>query len=119
MKVFVVTNGEYSDYRIEAILSTQEKATEAQKLYRSGNSIEEWEVDDLPEYPKGQLAFMVAMDMGGDAIVEGVSIMSMDTAYPDRPYGDSQRMSFQMWATDEQHAIKIANEEAGKSNRQR
>ena len=45
MKVYVVTDGEYSDFHIEAIFTDEKKA----KLYAAThycNDIEEWETDE-------------------------------------------------------------------------
>lgn len=48
MKVYVVTSGEYSDYKIEAIFSTKEKAEEC-SLWTPRSEIEEYEVDKKDE----------------------------------------------------------------------
>ena len=52
MTLYVVTEGEHSDYHIVGIYSTKEKA-EKVKIYHSTlyewPDIEEWEMDDIPE----------------------------------------------------------------------
>ena len=48
MKVYIVTNGEYSDYMIEKVFSNCEAAEEYKKWHHISNSIEEYEVYDEP-----------------------------------------------------------------------
>ena len=62
MQVFVVTSGEYSDYGINAIFSTKEKAQEYIdrmefcSSYEEYYNIHEWTVDDVPtEIPTNDL----------------------------------------------------------------
>lgn len=51
MKVYVVTDGSYSDYHIVSIFSTKEKADIHAALLNSSNyqeaNVEEWDVDDI------------------------------------------------------------------------
>lgn len=47
MKVYVVTEGEYSDYEVDKIFSTKEKAEKYQAAHSTTNVyIEEYEIDD-------------------------------------------------------------------------
>ena len=48
MKVYVVTEGSYSDYAIEKVFSNKQAAEEFKKWRRIQNDIEEWEVYDEP-----------------------------------------------------------------------
>ena len=48
MKVYVVTEGSYSDYAIEKVFSNRQAAEEFKKWRRIHNDIEEWEVYDEP-----------------------------------------------------------------------
>lgn len=52
MKVYIVTNGEYSDYMIEKVFSNREAAEEFKKWHHISNDIEEYEVYDEPFGPK-------------------------------------------------------------------
>ena len=45
-KIYIVTSGEYSDYQINAVFSTGEKAEEYVDAYGSDYRIEEYPVDD-------------------------------------------------------------------------
>lgn len=48
MKVYIVTDGYYSDYTIEKVFSNREAAEEYKKWHRISNGIEEYEVYDEP-----------------------------------------------------------------------
>lgn len=48
MKVYIVTDGEYSDYMIQKVFSNREAAEEYKKWHNIYNAIEEYEVHDLP-----------------------------------------------------------------------
>jgi hypothetical protein len=48
MKVYIVTNGEYSDYMIEKVFSNRPAAEEFKKWHNIRNEIEEYEIYDEP-----------------------------------------------------------------------
>ena len=110
MKVYLVTDGSYSDYHLCCVCSSKEKADHAKKFYAATNDIEEYELDALPDHPQGMFWYSVRMDRNGDT--HAVEIENGDYTHADewRPYGDNETVSFDMWATDEKHAVKIANE---------
>lgn len=56
MKVFLVSTGSYSDYNVEGIFSTYEKANDFKNYIRYANDIEEYELD-MP-YEKNILVIM-------------------------------------------------------------
>jgi hypothetical protein len=51
MKVYIVTDGIYSDYHIEAVFTDKEKA-EAFAAIHTYNNVEEWDADEL--LPEGK-----------------------------------------------------------------
>ena len=110
MKVYVVTDGAYSDYRVLCICSTKEKALRAKSLYCAENDIAEYELDQMHEHPEGMFWYCVSMLSSGDGA--DVRKESIEYTHKDkwRPYGDGHLVSFYMWAKDDEHAIKIANE---------
>lgn len=109
MKIYAVSNGSYSDYRIEGIYSTKEKAEEAHRLYAADNDIEEYELDAMPEHPPGMLRYYVKMNAAGNAEAK-TKDASLMPKWKWSPYGDGESVGFNVWASDETHAIKIANE---------
>lgn len=110
-KVYLVTAGEYSDYHLCSVHSSIEKAESAKKLFDSENDIEEFEIDVLPDHPEGHFPYCVFMDEEGDS--SSVVRQSAEYFKPEsgRPTTDGKTVAFSMWAKDETHAIKIANEQ--------
>lgn len=132
MKIYLVSDGAYSDYRIIGAFSSVEKATAARDYYAS-NEIEEFEVDaPIPDHPPGTYLYAVSMKRDGEVI-------SCDRDTPDdyytcvvtwipveshqNPDGSSRPITFQddlesrvayflfkVWAKSKEGAIKIANE---------
>jgi hypothetical protein len=111
-KVYMVSRGSYSDYRILGIYSTQEKADRALEVY-AADEIEEVELDAIPETPPGMLAWWVDMTEAGD-IKQGPhrrdplddvhTSWRMALGYADVP----PRAFFDVWARDADHAAKVA-----------
>lgn len=107
MKIYILTSGGYSDYRVEGVFSTEEKALYAKRLLMA-DEIDEWEVDEIPEHPIGLLRYWVRMNADGNQVYSG---QDGNFSKPDwEPGRFDKYVVFHMWASDEQHAIKIANE---------
>lgn len=120
-KIYIVTSGSYSDYRVRAVCSTREKAEHTATLIgeRNDGAVEEFTLDDIPDVPPGRLLWMVWMDVDGNSEVYQGDALSADPVNkwcPPHTWGGmsgyqfSERASFQIWARDETHALKIANE---------
>lgn len=117
MKVYIVTAGEYSDYRIERVFSTKDKAQEY--LNHLGNthnaSMGEYILDK--ETPHGLFAYCVYIDeKDGSSSSELVSFNKIDGyrrknafQYHDNRNGNKFYW-FNIEARDATHAIKIASE---------
>ena len=114
--IYLVSDGEYSDYTVFGLYSTLEKAKQAQELYDAGY-IEEFELDHFPPHPPGELLWGVWMKDSGDIkTVERIKargefspFSSFRTLFEGRyPKTDGRRM--EIWARDKDHAIKIASE---------
>lgn len=109
MKLFVVTSGEYSDFKISGIYSSKEKAEWARKLFATENQIEEWELDSIPIHPSGMLLFMVRMEKSG--MVRDFGTVNASDKLPHwSPAIEIPAVDFVVWARDIEHATKIANE---------
>ena len=104
--IYLVTDGCYSDYRVLCVCSTRELAEEAKKLYMADNDIEEYVLDGLPEHPPGMLFYSVRMNAQGDTEIVERSAASDESWNP----SSSGYVAFRVWAYDDQHAVKIANE---------
>ena len=116
MKIYIVSDGDYSDYHIIGIYSTREKAEYAKSLYLSENKIWETTLDYLPEHPNGCLPYFVRMDSEGNVKHSGredpdvISGCKWGAYYLKEEGVEKLEFFFKMWATDEEHAIKIASE---------
>ena len=117
-KIYIVTQGEYSDYRICGVFDDKDLAG---KFITSFNSpsyhdvmmIEEWNLNPYaPELKEGHKPFFVRMKKNGDTI---------EIELRDAPYGfdgGATTEKFDMlkniqvycFAKDKQHAVKITNE---------
>jgi len=112
--IYLVTDGCYSDYRVLGAFSDKNKAEYAKMLMMADNDIEEYELDYIPDHPKGHLLYYVAMnDMSGDVKECGQTPIGYNEwTWQPSCYNDDDDMyhTYIMWATDTKHAIKIANE---------
>jgi len=120
-KVFVVTEGEYSDCRNVGVFTTREKAEERVQSCRDCPQIEEFILDNNENLP-GHLKMMhVIMNREGVALrvsfsgcygrEDGVCYGPIsDTIYPSGFGPQHGAYEFHVLALDEKHAIKIANE---------
>ena len=108
-KVYVVSDGWYSEYQIKGIFSTRQKAEELQKHFSCPNDIEELELDPEVPYPKDVLAFRIEFDTDGN-IVFTRRLDSED--FKERTGNRFQQdgVLCNVWARDEEHAVKIATD---------
>lgn len=125
MKVYAVNSGIYSDYRIHAMFSTKEKATEFMFFFHDSdyNEIEEYTLD--PPYvdlkKRGYSIWFILMLR--DGTVEKVIRREGDGYETDMPLiwertkvpayrgkGVPDCLRDEVWAKSEKHAIKIVNE---------
>lgn len=111
-KVYLVTDGDYSDYHVLGVFSSREKADHAKRLYAACNNVEEYELDAVPESPPGLLAYVVLMEISGDVKdLWQESVAGFKSRWhPGDLYGSAPVAWFRIRARDEQHAVKIANE---------
>lgn len=114
MKVYLVTEGDYSDYHVIGVYSTQEKANEAKELHMSTNDLEEYEVDHIAEgYVQGMKKYSIVMDRDGN-LLESYYYGPVSAAYgristATKIHG-LNGFNTHMWAESMEHAVKIANE---------
>ncbi len=113
MKIYTLEDGEYSDYNIEAMFSTKKKAEEYQVWRNSHTSkgpgeIKVWNVDETNEYYNKKYSAYVIRFVKLTSEVKEIRLadVGVDTGFID------VRDNFiaYIWARDEKHAVKIANE---------
>jgi hypothetical protein len=123
--VYLVSAGEYSDYRILRVFSTEEEADAFAKWFYEVNhhgygsdarvepmGIDTWDVTT----PTDRKPFNVYIDMWGDADVYRGFAHDTEDIKPTTAIIHSDRrentlkLFVSVWAKDEGHAAKIANE---------
>lgn len=70
MKVYVITKGEYSDYRICGVATDPEKADALAKFYSDRYDtaeVEEYDTEDNPDLTEGKKVFRMRFDRYGNA----------------------------------------------------
>ena len=114
---YVVTSGSYSDYGIDGVFSTKEKAQEfIDMVIEAGHSnepgIEEWEIDGdyLPHgFQRGLKSFCIRMKENGDAVeCNQNTVYGMNHGNP--AWDVNNDLFMWVYAKDEKHAVKIVNE---------
>ena len=106
--IYVVTEGCYSDYSICGVYSTKEKAEHAKVVWLDSD-IEEYELDDL-ESKSNMFFYEVQMDVNGNTRKVSKTRPTIDAWWPCGGMQGDGFCSFFMWADNEKHAVKIANE---------
>lgn len=115
--IYVLTEGEYSDYRIVALYSTLELAQAAQK-HCPDSRIEEYELDaiKIPEHPPGYTAWIVSINTKINSIYYVGQADSLFGHFePKEVYyeggghdGELNTLQVHCWARNEEHSRKIA-----------
>ncbi|MFH1740207.1 MAG: hypothetical protein ABIH23_14460 [bacterium] len=116
-KVLVVTDGEYSDYRVEAVFSEDKRDLAEIYRQRYGGEIEEYELNPAEQQLReGWSHWLVRMDRDGNIpphyepsssfTDESKSKVYIRNAHPSRELIGT----FHVKAQSAEHAIKIANE---------
>ncbi len=122
--VWVIEHGQYSDYSVIGVYTTKEKAqlvcdTINKDIIYDEATIAEWPLDPAAdELANGMSRYYVSMRWDGttDEVTRGeVHYYDLDDetrAYQRFDHKDRKVLgkTFTMWARDEKHAIKIANE---------
>lgn len=130
--IWVIEQGEYSDYRVIGVFSSKENAQQiadaikasAENAYSSETTIVEWPLDPaVHELRQGFAPFLVDMredgtvercerwDVSGYELAGYVRMWRRQQApafrgHPDKP----DILQALIWAKDVQHAVKITNE---------
>ena len=129
MKVYLVTSGEYSAYHVDGVCSTPELAEQLKAFLSSARGealpvVEEWEMDAVAQIPPNHLVWHVCLDKDGalldatetrfvqpftDEVIECEYTSLHNSRDVHRPR-DGVIGHYWMFATNQQHAVKIANE---------
>jgi hypothetical protein len=116
--VWVVEDGEYSDYRVVGVFSSKKNAERVCKL--TGGEIAKWRMNPAIDELNAGLHFY-RVEIAKDGTVSHCgrhepSTYDIDGTYESTPWVDYRDHSLgvhlivRVWASDDNHAIKIANE---------
>lgn len=122
--VWMITSGEYSDYGVVGVFSTQELAQEYKDAFNSSNYGNELYIEEIFLDPgntsfhkMGRVVYRVMMDRDGNTqeISRDENRRLCDSESQANLINSDwstmgQRLYVLCWATDEKHAVKIANE---------
>lgn len=125
--VWVIERGEYSNYRVVGVYTSRRNAQAVVDKIKSGNSwteptIAKWELDPgIDDINAGREPYYVTMAPDGTVerceradweyqIGEGLDVWPRTKAAAYRGKGIPDAVRGTVWATDDKHAIKIANE---------
>lgn len=112
MKVYVVTQGSYSDYHICAVLLEKSKAEAICKLLRSEwfePNIEEYETDVVEPLLNGNKVYDVSLYENGSAVAYEMSDPTYYIADINKviKYRGREAFFVKVFAKDEAHALKV------------
>ncbi len=116
--VFVVSDGEYSDWGIVGIFASREGAASYKKQCCLTNDIQSYKLNDVPQIPQGRHPYVVYMRRDGTATDVFTTLPSSDDkrfelqSYEMQlPAGERyQQLLCCLFARSTKHAVKIANE---------
>lgn len=108
-KIYVVTQGSYSDYRIIATYDNKEDADECAAQYGPDAMIEEYDLNPSLPYERGVRKYEVYMNKDGNAdIYEGTC--NSESIFFHRSTGEIVASFVVLCRGDSDLAVKIANE---------
>jgi hypothetical protein len=121
--VWVIEDGEYSDYHVVGVFTSKENAERIRQL--AGGTVAEWDMDPaIEELNAGLWPYSVRMAIDGttERVERQDGLSSYDIgrtvslwertkapAYRDKP-GTQDALMGIVWAESDQHAVKIVNE---------
>ena len=119
MKVWIIEQGEYSDYRVVGIFSTEENAKKyMDKIKKNVHgyddpSIDERELDpSIEDINAGRSQYYIRFDQEGN--ITNIELSDDIQECREAHYGGNDRFPathlYILWAEDEAHAIKIASD---------
>lgn len=121
MKVYVITKGSYSDYRICGVTTDIKRARQLKKIFSRGYrgyaekaSIEEYDTD----YPTNEIAesnvYQIEFDKNGNISDESESPFGFYTDIDEKGYEVADKFYVDVIAKTRDDAIKIASEKRAK-----
>jgi hypothetical protein len=114
-KIYIVTSGEYSEYKINAVFSTKEKANAYIQQHGTYYDIEEYDLDEEVEKKSQLWSIVFCIENGKFDEANPISYnknKEVDTCYVEERFGDGKMyyIIFLVDADSMNRAVKIARE---------
>jgi hypothetical protein len=114
-KIYIVTSGEYSEYEINAVFSTKEKANAYIQQHGTYYDIEEYDLDEEVEKKTQLWSIVFCIEDGKFDEANPISYnknKEVDTCYVEERFGDGKMyyIIFLVDADSMNRAVKIARE---------
>jgi hypothetical protein len=114
-KIYIVTSGEYSEYEINAVFSTKEKANAYIQQHGTYYDIEEYDLDEEVEKKSQLWSIVFCIENGKFDEANPISYnknKEVDTCYVEERFGDGKMyyIIFLVDADSMNRAVKIARE---------
>lgn len=108
---YVLTEGDYSDYKVIGVYSTKELAEEAKTLWPY-SSVVSFPLDYIPEHPPGMYFWFGTANrrIGAKEIEHKVFKVGPNKPFwqgEEFTYGNTLGFRVNFWAVDKDHALKI------------
>ena len=112
-KIYIVTSGEYSDYHIEAVFTTKEKAVDYVEQHGTDYNIEEYDLDE--EVEKKTQLWSIVFCIENGKLLEGNTRSFKedevrDTCFVELSWNGKLYITFYVDADSMDRAVKIARE---------
>jgi hypothetical protein len=126
-EIYIVTDGEYSDYNIRAVFSNAQDAERYRLLTKSDN-VEVWELDEFDLNKRSDVLYWyISFSETGDVLIAEQRGVSGDNIFDENYHGQiiitgklykhllnsSRDIDIYLWAKDKESAVKIATERRG------
>ena len=114
--VYVVTQGEHSDYRISAVFSTRTLADAMvqvlmEKYPAHYPQVEEWSIDEAADrVARGELRYAIKMFRSGDSTQPWIDYSGGEETDLRKNSNGVYYLSVARWARAPEDVVKIANE---------
>lgn len=117
MKVYVLTSGSYSDYHIVGVLLDEEQAriaAEAMSNRYDGVDVETYDTDELKFIKPGWKYWTIVFSEHDHSIIDSFCDDYLGTPGKPRLFTPNHRWYVDVYAEDEDHAIKSASDKLNK-----
>ena len=112
-KIYIVTSGEYSDYTIERVFSTKEKANEFVQQHGTDYRIEEYVIDEEEKVKKEEKIWDVEIDIDDNSVIQSIPrnfLCREEGTCEHHEYFQNDVVDLYVKADSMDKAIKIAKE---------